>query len=168
MRRDSQFVVCRFERFAATEDPGRILSLMAKRCLEYRVRLIAADGGRNGHVYNRLLLDRLNRPGELYAVLYSAADHEPRQDGILTKWTVNRSASIGAVFSRVKKQLIRFPQASDCGSFLDEFAAETAVYDDATRTVKFSHPETQPDDALHATNYALLASVRWHHQAQGV
>ena len=133
---------------------------MAKRCAEFRVRLIAADGGGNGHVLNRLLLDRLSRPFGLYAILYSAADHEPHQDGVLTKWTVNRSATIGALFSRVKKKTILFPREEDCGSLLDEFACEVAQYDDITRTVRYSHPETQQDDAMHATNYALLLAVR--------
>ena len=111
----------------------------------------------NGHVLNRLLLDRLGRNGGLFAILYSSVDHPPQQDGVLTKWTVHRSATIGALFSRVKKQKILFPRVADCGSFLDEFACEVAEYDDLTRTVKYSHPETQQDDALHATNYAVLA-----------
>lgn len=160
MRRDYHFQVCRFERFAATEDPDRVLKAVAQRCAQFRVRGIAADGGGNGHVYNRLLLDRLGRPGGLYAILYSAADHEPRQEGTLTKWTVNRSATIGALFSRVKKQQILFPRIQESGTFLDEFACEVAEYDDDSRTVRYSHPETQQDDALHATNYALLLAIR--------
>jgi hypothetical protein len=48
---------------------------------------------------------------------------------------------------------------ADVGSFLDEFACEVAEYDDQQRTIKYTHPETQQDDALHATNYALLAGV---------
>ncbi|MBW3596973.1 MAG: phage terminase large subunit family protein [Planctomycetes bacterium] len=159
MRSDYTFQLCRFERFAVTEEPDRVLHLVAQRCKQFRVQLIAADGGGNGHVYNRLLLDRLGWRGELYAILYSAADHEPRQDGALIKWTVNRSASIGVLFSRVKKQLITFPRVEDCGCFLDEFACEVAEYDDLTRTIRYSHPETQQDDALHATNYALLLAV---------
>ncbi len=160
MRSDFHFQICRFERFAATEDPNHILSAVAQRCAQFRVPLIAADGGGNGHVYNRLLLDRLTSPGGLYAILYSAADHPPRADGILTKWTVNRSASLGVVLSRVKKQQILFPRWEDSGSYLDEFAAEVAEYDDENRTIRYSHPETQPDDALHATNYALLVAVK--------
>jgi hypothetical protein len=36
---------------------------------------------------------------------------------------------------------------------------EVAEYDDINRTVKYSHPETHPDDAMHATNYALQVAV---------
>ena len=46
------------------------------------------------------------------------------------------------------------------GSYLDEFACEVAEYDDINRTVRYSHPETQQDDAMHATNYALLVGIR--------
>lgn len=48
----------------------------------------------------------------------------------------------------------------DCGSFLDEFACEIAEYNDYTRSVQHTHPETMQDDALHATNYALLLAVK--------
>ena len=46
------------------------------------------------------------------------------------------------------------------GSFLDEFACEVLEYDDDQRSGRFVHPETMPDDTLHATNYALLMGVR--------
>jgi hypothetical protein len=94
------------------------------------------------------------------AILYSQSDHEPRQDGMLMKWTVHRSATIGVLFSRVKKKHIIFPRLADCGSFLDEFACEVAEYDDSRRSVCYSHPESQQDDALHASNYALLLATR--------
>jgi hypothetical protein len=159
LRSDYQFQVLLLERFPAGEDPDQVLAAVAKRCAAFRVAVIGADGGGNGHVYNRLLLDRLRRESGLYAILYSAGDQAPRRDGVLMKWTVNRSATIGALFSRVKKKNIVFPRLQDCGSYLDEFACEAAEYDDINRTVKYSHPETQPDDALHATNYALLVGV---------
>ena len=96
----------------------------------------------------------------LYAILYSASGQAPRQDGMLWKWTVGRSGSIGAVFSRVKKKMIIFPNVRESGSFLDEFACEVFEYDDDQRTGRFIHPETMPDDTLHATNYAVLLGVR--------
>jgi len=155
------FHICRLERFAADEDPNRILDTLANRCRQFQVRLVAADGGGNGHVLNRLLLERLGPSSvRLVGILYSAADQEPVRDGALVKWTVNRSATIGALFTRVKKQSLVFPGLEQCGSFLDEFACEVAEYDDINRTVRYSHPQTQPDDALHATNYALLLAIR--------
>ena len=153
----------RFDRFRPDEDPDRVLHSVAQECEKFRVGLIAADGGGNGHVLNRLLLDRLGTEHNLHAILYSAAGQEPRQDGTLWKWTVNRSATIGAMFSRVKKRQMLFPRVADVESFLDEFACETAVYDNLNRTVKYTHPETQQDDALHATNYALLLGILLHH-----
>ena len=161
MDRDYCFHVCRLERFAADEDPSQVLNAVADRCRQFQVRLVGVDGGGNGHVLNRLLLERLGRDSvRLVAVLYSAAGQEPTRDGALVKWTVNRSATIGALFTRVKKQSLVFPRAEASGSFLDEFACEVAEYDDINRTVRYSHPQTQPDDALHATNYALLLGIR--------
>ena len=53
-----------------------------------------------------------------------------------------------------------FPRVDQCGSFLDEFAVELAEYDDITRTVRYTHPDGMQDDAVHATNYALLVALR--------
>ncbi len=160
MRRDFKLQICRLDRFAAREEPNRILQEVARRCAEFRVRVIGADGGGNGHVYNRLLLDKLGGAHGLYAILYSAVGQAPWQDGMLWKWSVGRSASIGGVFTRIKKQMIIFPNLRESGSFLDEFACEVAEYDQDMRSIKFSHPETMPDDALHAVNYLLLLGVR--------
>jgi hypothetical protein len=165
MEDDFRFRICRFERLAATEEPDSILEAVVRFCTSFRVELVAADGGGNGHVYNRMLVQRLRLRG-LYAILYSTSDHAPRQEGVLLKLTVNRSAWIGAVFSRIKKQQMIFPCLAESGSFLDEFAAEIAVYDDNSRTVRYSHPETQQDDALHATTYALVLALRAFHAMQ--
>lgn len=100
----------------------------------------------------------------LSAILYSASQQPPRREGILTKWTVNRSATIGALLSRVKKKPILFPRADQCGTFLDEFACEVAEYDDVNRTLKYSHPETKPDDAMHATNYEFHLAYHIFHK----
>jgi Phage terminase large subunit gpA, ATPase domain len=156
-----KFHVIYLERFAAREEPDLILTQVAERCRLFGVRLLGADGGGNGHVYNRLLLDRLadmGPPFVLFAVMYSNSAHEPYQDGMLWRWTVNRSASLGVIFTRVKKQRIAFPPVEECGSYLDEVAGEVAEYDDHLRCVKYTHPETQPDDCLHALNYALLVA----------
>ncbi len=108
---------------------------------------------------NRLLVDKLGCFPNLYGIFYSNSDHEPQREGVLTKWTVNRTASIGFWFTRIKRQMICFPRTADCGSFLDEFACEFAEYDDINRTLKYTHPATQQDDALHAANYALLVAT---------
>jgi len=134
--------------------------LVAEVCQKFQVRWIGADGLGNGAVYNRLLLDVLPYKTDLYGIVYSAAYANPHQEGILWKWTVDRTGSIGYLFSCVKKQNIQFSRAQDCRSFLQEFASEVAEWDDPNRRLKFYHPSTQPDDALHAANYALLIATR--------
>lgn len=133
------FNVVRFERFRAMEEPDVILRTVAERCAAFGVRLIGADGGGNGSVYNRLLVDRLEQRCLLHAILYSTSDHPPLQEGVIWRWTVNRSASIGVVFGRVKKRMLLFPRVADCGSFLDEFACEVAEYDDFHRSIKVAN-----------------------------
>jgi hypothetical protein len=89
MDNDYRFNVVRFDRFTAQEEPDRILEQVAHQCRLFRLRILAADGGGNGHVYNRLLVDRLQQQAVLYAVLYSQSEQAPRQDGVLWVWTVN-------------------------------------------------------------------------------
>ena len=107
-----------------------------------------------------MLLDGMKFRAQLYALLYTATDAEPYQDGVLWKLPISRTGSIGYLVSCVKKQKIRFPRAADCESFLDEFACEVAAFDDKNRCVKYTHPATQPDDTLHAANYALQLATR--------
>jgi hypothetical protein len=162
-RPDLHSVIVRLERFRPEEEPDRVLNQVAERCRTFNVKLIAADGGGNGHVYNRLLQNQLGYQAALFAIIYSTVDQEPFRDGTLTKWTINRSASIGATFSRIKKRLLHFPRVQECGTFLDEFVCELAEYDDYSRTIRYTHPDGQPDDALHATNYMQQVGLRLLH-----
>jgi len=160
LRSDAVFQICHFASFRADEDPDRVRSLVADLCKCFRVRWIGADGGGNGSVYNRLLVSSLPHTTALYGILYSGGDREPHQDGILWRLTVDRTGSLGHVFACVKKQKLQFPRTQDCGGFLDEFACEVAEWDDISRSLKYTHPKTQLDDALHATNYALVMASR--------
>jgi len=147
-----------------TEDPGALIDELAAMCRHFGVRCIATDGAGNGLVFNRLLIDRLGAPMlPFYAITYANADQEPRQEGALFKWTVGRTPSIGTVMARIKKGTLRFPALGESGPFLDEFACVTAEYNPDTRAVKYSHPETRPDDTLHATNCAMIAAMRAFH-----
>ncbi len=159
---DFVFTVHHFQRFDAQEDPEAVVDALAKLCRKFRVTAVAADAGGNGTVYNRMLWRKLEAParGCFYTIQYSTVDQQPEQDGVLWKWTVNRSNSIGTLFARIKARQLEFPRAADCGTFLDEFACEIAEYDDVQRSVKYTHPPNQQDDALHATNYALLMGIR--------
>ncbi len=167
MRPDFVFEIRKFSCFRADEDTEQLLDSVAQLLREFRVCHIAADGGGSGHHLNRLLLDRLSPDKRMYAILYSATDQEPRDEGLLWKWTVNRTATIGSLFSRVKKKMILFPRREECGHMLDEFACEIAVHDDVNRTIRYTHPDNLQDDALHAANYALVLGIRFYYNMPG-
>jgi hypothetical protein len=160
MRPDLHSGIVRMERFRPEEEPDRVLDQVVEWCRKFGVKVIAADGGGNGTVYNRLLQNKLGYQVSLYAIIYSASDQEPFRDGTLFKWTVNRSASIGSTFSRIKNLMLHFPRVQECGTFLDEFVCELAEYDDHSRTIRYTHPNAVPDDALHATNYLQQVGLR--------
>ena len=161
LREDDHFVVVFWERYPAREDPDVIVRALVRRLETFRVPVVAADGGGNGSVYNNLLLHALPQLLGLYAIYYSQSDQAPRQyKGRLGNWTIGRTASIGMVFTRIKKQRIRLPRLEDSRAFVDEIWCEVAEYDDQQRSIKYTHPETQPDDTLHALNYAAIAARR--------
>jgi len=157
---DYRFHVVRFDRFQPQEEPDALVREIAWRCREFGVSLFAADGRGNGLVYNRLLQQALKYYEYFYTMVYVNSEGEPRQDGSLWTWSIDRSATLGSLFSRIKKQQISFPRVSDCSSFLDEISCEIALQDDHQRRVKFTHPENQQDDTLHALNYALTLALR--------
>lgn len=157
---DGKFHICFLQHLHAHEEPNKVLEMVASICRQFRVSFVAADGGGNGHVYNRLLAGKLHGFADIFSIHYSSAESEPVPDGVLWKWTVNRSRAIGSVFARFKEKLNLLPRVQDCESFLDEFTCVVAEYDDYKRNIKFRHPETQFDDALHATTYAQLVAVR--------
>ena len=166
MSRDRVFEVRQFFALHATEDPHRVMDQVAKICNYYKVCAIAADGNGNGHMYSRMLLAKVQPRYGFFAIYYSGNDREPEPDGALWKWTVNRSSSIGVLFGRIKQQRLVLPCRQDADPFLDEFACEIAEHDDLQRSIKYIHPPTQMDDALHATNYALLIATRKYHAEQ--
>src|SRR5262249_19894080 len=148
-----------FERFAANDNPTYIVDGLARLCNEFNVCAIAADHG-GGSVFNGLLVERLRSRVPFFAIRYSEETHPSRNAGFLHHWPVARTTSIGILVARVKARRTRFPSVRSCTSFLDEFACELAVHDDRNRGWRYTHPESQQDDALHAANYGLLLAMR--------
>jgi hypothetical protein len=155
---DFVFRVRHVSAFRPTEDPLYSVEQVAKICRQLGVVAIAADSGM-GLTNNRLLFEKYTPSGSLYAITYAPGEKPPVRDGLLMKWTVDRTVTLSHVFTRVRKQSIRFPQLSEMREFLAEFACVVASYDGAMRSIKFTHAESQRDDTLHATNYALLLAV---------
>jgi hypothetical protein len=162
MHQNFVFEILQIVALPVREDPDAVLESIANCCNYYQVSVIAADGNGNGHVYNRLLWQKVQPRGGFYTIYYSGNEQEPTADGVLNRWTVNRSRSIGALFGRVKRKSLIFPCRKYADIYLDEFACEFAVYDDEQRMIKYDHPPSQFDDTLHATNYALLIATRAH------
>src|SRR5205823_9342286 len=124
IERGRMFRVVRMDKWRPYTDPHVMMGESARRCVQFGVYAIAADGGGFGLSNNRLLLGRIQELGRtpaMYAIFYSDTDHEPVRDGVLWRWTVSRSGSIGTLFARVKKKLLRFPSIEESRPFLDEF-----------------------------------------------
>jgi hypothetical protein len=167
MEPDNHFHVVWLERFAASEEPTATLDLLVRTLRKFRVVLVAADAGGNGSVYNPLLLKQLAELRRLFGVLYSAADQAPQcHGGRLYRWTVARSPALGTLFSRIKSRMLVLPRLADTMPFIDDLCCEVAKYDNYQRTIRYTHPDTQPDDAVHALNYAALLGRLWLSEAR--
>src|SRR5207244_8170842 len=107
--------------------------------------------------------ERLKKDGRqphFFGILYAAESQDPVPHGVLTRWIVGRTPTIGGLFTRIKMKLIRFPRVAEYGTYLDEFTCELAEVNDEMRTVRYTKPDDRRDDALHATNYAELLALR--------
>jgi hypothetical protein len=161
--KDLNFHVCLFRRWLPGMDPIVIRNEVASPCNQFGVRFIAADGGGNGSVYNRLLVDGLDRRVPVFGIHYSTVDQEPTADGVLRQWTISRTGSISTLLTKIKLRKVRFPRVADCGTFLDEFAGLLAERDDYNRSIKFTHTPGQFDDSVHAANYLHAVALRCVH-----
>lgn len=156
------FRVLRLQRWRAHCQEAA-MQVIAHLCNHFRIQTIAADGGGGGRMFNRLLLTALERGTQtpnFYSIFYSAANKQPTRDGALWLWTVDKSSTIGTLFTRIKKRQLLFPRLAVTAPFLDEFTCVYAEYDDAMRRVEYAKAQTHRDDALHATNYAELVGLR--------
>jgi phage terminase large subunit GpA-like protein len=156
-----RFRVLRFDRWQPHEDPNLVLQQVAQRCRQFQVQHLAADGGGNGQVYNRLLVRELANSLHFCSMYYSTEKGQgPVRDGVLWRWTIERSQAIGALFTRIKAKLLSFPRVVESGTFLDELTCELAEYDEVMRCTKYTKPENERDDALHAIVYAESLALR--------
>ena len=162
IRDDQRLVVVHVASFPPRQSPEETLDAVAALCREMGVALVAADAGGNGSVYNPLLLTKLPKIRGLFGVHYSACDQVPQQwKGRLWQWTVGRTPSLGMLFARIKKGQLALPRPAECGPLIDQTAGATAEYDDQRRSLRYTHPPGQTDDALHALNYLAVLAHAW-------
>jgi Phage terminase large subunit (GpA) len=163
---DGQLIVRLMKAFPAQQDPRVVVESVAEWCERFQVRVVAADGGGNGTVYNSLLLDQLPRLPRVFAMQYTMTDHPPKPHrGRLWDWKIGRSPAIGWVISQIKKRQMQFPQLAQCTALLREIYCETAKYDPQQRSVQYVHSESEPDDTLHALTYLGVLSNAWYQAA---
>ena len=166
---DPLFTIWCWKTYPKLQEPREASRAVAALCRAFGVRVIAADGMGSGRVANSMLLEDLaaDNPGIttggqriLYGICYGSQDGSPTADGLVEQLTIGRSKWIGGLFSRVKLGHCRIPREADCPEAYSQILAEYADYDSVTRTIRYRHPESQPDDMLHASTYALVAASR--------
>ena len=140
---------------------------VAAICDCFGVRAVMADACGNGAVQNRLLAGLLgvdNGP-RITGVQYGNTDDQARPDGILLHRQIHRSKWIGGLIGRIKEKMISFPCEPDSRELLTQIVCEQAEFDDQTRMVRYSHPDGQSDDLLHALVYLLAGAVAAHERS---
>jgi hypothetical protein len=163
-QRDRRFRLLRFDRWPPHEEPNHIVQHLTALCVRLGIRWIADDDNGNGSVYNRVLLAQLQQQGHalrgFYGMLYAAHTEDPTPHGVITRWNIGRTPTIGGMFGRIKLKLLLFPQVSQSGSFLDDFVNVVGEFDDSNRVLRYTKPDDRQDDCVHATNYAELLAMR--------
>jgi hypothetical protein len=162
--RDRRFRVLRCDRWPPHEEPNHIVQHLGALCVRLGVRWIAADDNGLGSVYNCIVIENLKAQGHalrgFYGMLYAADTESPKPHGAVIRWNIGRTPTIGGMFGRIKLKLLLFPQASQSGSFLDDFVNVVGEFDDTNRVLRYTKPDDRQDDCVHATNYAELLAMR--------
>jgi hypothetical protein len=153
------FQVVHLATFRPKEDPLAVVNQLVDICRRFGVISIAADSGM-GQLNNRMVLSDLTPRHPFTTISYVATTSTPTADPPYHRWSVSKLQSIGHLLGRVKLRQITFPDFSESGPFLEDFASELAIYNDELRTITFKCPDNAHDDVLHACNYALLQACR--------
>lgn len=135
---------------------------IVKKCKEYHVRLIGADAG-DGSMQNAWLQDKY---GSERVRIFEASDSlgqliKPRPDA--NKCSFNRTANLQNRFLQIKNKLVSFPNFRLFKPFSDMITCVFIDYAQDGRKVYYDHDgDNEPDDFLHAWNYAEMCSHMIH------
>jgi hypothetical protein len=158
---DSNFRVLLMECMPIDEDPEPALNRAAEIIQLMSVRFVAADGCVSGAMLNRQFLLKIkNSNVNLFGIAYVNHEQKPQTHASLVKWSIDRSASIADVFTRIKTKKILFPALGECQNLLPEIWRQTAEYDPKLRRVSYMCPPGSTDDILHALTYGMRVSTK--------
>lgn len=158
MSQRNKFQVVHYSRFRGSEDPNAVLKDVVKLCREFRVGTVGTDGSGTGVMHNWLLAEELQGQARVLCISYHDSNQTIRQQGPLTKWGIDRTENLGFMFHWIRKRQIEFRRLQDMRPFIEEFLNVTAEHDDYHHSIRYSKPESQRDDAVHSTLYALVAA----------
>lgn len=144
-------------------DPDEQLNDVCNLIQIYRVAMAVVDWGFGYEKYKKL--QKIFGSGRVTACYYSFNQRlKKKYDPDQCRWIVNRTQVMQEYVTAVQQQEVLWPGA-DKAYFTwmyDHHLAEQAEYRKSQKTGKsedlmYTHPEGQPDDAVHANVYAKLA-----------
>lgn len=154
----NRFHVVHFSRFRGTEDPQGTLNAVVRLCREFRVRFIGVDGSGTGVLHNWSLAEKLQGQAKVVGITYYGSNQKIRYQGPLTKWGIDRTENLGFTFHWIRQRQMEFPRLQDVRPFVEEFLNVVAEYNDYSHSIRYTKPETQRDDVVHSTTYALIVA----------
>ena len=108
---------------------------------------------------NWMLAEKLS--AKVVCISYHDSNQAIRQQGLLTKWGINRTENLGFLFHWIRKRRVEFRCLQDVRPFVEEFLNVIAEYDDYHHSIRYSKPETQRDDVVHSTLYAFVVACKY-------
>ena len=122
---------------------------------------VAADGGGNGSILNRLLIADKRCPATKFTgIFYSDTGGAPQiVSANENRWTIGRTRAIGDIFTHIKAGRLSIPSLKSCADCLPDIWGELAHYDPKNRTIRYECPAGGTDDVLHAITYCLAVSA---------
>jgi hypothetical protein len=130
---------------------------IAYECKKHGVTVIGVDMGFGFHANSslRLAFSR-DRVLEYYSShqMSKAIKWEKKAN----RYTLHRTTCMSRVINGIKRNQFRFPRWELWRPFAQDMLNVQVEYDDKKRVMKYTHREDAPDDAFHATMYAMLSA----------
>ena len=151
-----------FKRYTGRDAlPGNCIADLISTIRAFNVKVVGADWG-HGWGVNERLEDALG-PRRLIKFQHVGSQKERmKYDDIGHKFQLARNEVMSDMILNIKDCKIVFPAWESVKEFLEDYEHIYSEYNEYSRTLRFDHKASEPDDAFHASLYCLEAANNYY------
>ena len=154
----NHFHIFYFRRFTGKEAlPGHCLNEIISTLRAFNVKVVGVDWGHGWGVNERI--EETLGPRRVIKFQHVGGQRDRmKYDDIGHKYQLARNEVMTEFFLNLKDAKIVFPPWEQVKDFLCDYEHIFAEYNEATRSMRYDHKASEPDDAFHSSLYCLEAA----------